>query len=310
MERIRVNVFAGLANIPLLVGGAQGFFAGEGLSLEIQRTRSSQAQRAALLDGAAVIAHASFDDAVSGVEDVGADFVAFMGGDGGFQAFYARPPAKTLHDLRGQVVAVDDPETGYALVLRAMLRRVGLREADYVLRPVGSTDRRFQAIQRDASLAAAMFAPPYSVMVEDLGWHRIGSTPELLGPYQGTVGFCRRAWLGANRPLLSRYLRAYLRGLRWALDPNNRPAVTEAIMTSLGITPSIAQRATAAAFADGGLAPDAVFDLPGLRGVLAIRAEICGQWAGSPPAPESYLDPSPHQEALGTLPLAAREEGR
>ncbi len=310
MERIRVNVFAGLANIPILAGVAQGFFGGENLSVEIQHTPSSQAQRAALLDGAAQIAHASFDDAVSGVEDVGADFVAFMGGDGGFQAFYARPPVKRLHDLRGRVVAVDDPQTGYALVLRAMLRRAGPREADYILRPVGSTSKRFEAIQQDASLAAAMFAPPYSVMVEDLGWHRIGSTPELLGPYQGTVGFCRRAWLGQNRQLLTRYIRAYLQGLRWALDLNNRPAVAREIMTSLRIPPDIARRAVAAAFEAGGLVPDAAFDLPGLPGVLAIRAEICGQWGGSPPAPEAYLDPSPHQEALASLPVVAREKGR
>jgi ABC-type nitrate/sulfonate/bicarbonate transport system substrate-binding protein len=302
VDRIRVNVFAGLANIPLLAGHTQGFFGREGIAVEIQRTPSSQAQRAALMGGTAEIVHASFDDAVAGVEDAGADFVTFMGGDGGFQAFYGRPPVERLADLRERVVAVDDPETGYALVLRAMLRRTGLREADYVLRPVGSTDKRFQAIQQDASLAAAMFAPPYSVMVEDQGWRRLGTTPELLGPYQGTVGFCRRAWLARNRDLLIRYLRAYLRALRWALDPNNRPAVTREITTSLHIPPDIAQRAVAPAFEDNGLAPDAAFDLPGLRGVLTIRAEICRQWSGSPPAPDTYLEPGPHQEALATLP--------
>ncbi len=302
MDRVRVNVFAGLANIPLLAGLSQGFFAAEELAVEIQPTPSSQAQRAALLEGEAEIAHASFDDVVAGVEDAGADFAACMGGDGGFQAFYARPPVKSLHELRGRIVAVDDPDTGYALVLRAMLRRAGLREAGYVLRPVGSTDRRFVAIQRDADLAAAMFAPPYSVMVEDLGWNRIGSTPELLGPYQGTVGFCRRAWLGRSRDVLIRYVRAYLRGLRWALEPHHRPAVTREVMTSLRIPPDLAQRAVAAAFEDGGLAPDAAFDRPGLRGVLAIRAEICGQWAGSPPPPDAYLEPGPHQEALASLP--------
>jgi ABC-type nitrate/sulfonate/bicarbonate transport system substrate-binding protein len=302
MDRIHVNVFAGLANIPLLAGQTQGFFEREGITVEIQRTPSSQAQRAALMGGTAETVHASFDDAVAGVEDAGADFVTFMGGDGGFQAFYGRPPVERLTDLRGRVVAVDDPQTGYALVLRAMLRRVGLREADYVLRPVGSTDRRFQAIQQDASLAAAMFAPPYSVMVEDLGWRRLGTTPQLLGPYQGTVGFCRGAWLDRNRDLLIRYLRAYLRALRWALDPHNRPTVTRGITTSLRIPPDLAQRALAPAFEDGGLAPNAAFDLPGLSGVLAIRAEICGQWAGSPPAPDAYLDPSPQHEALATLP--------
>lgn len=301
MERMRVKVFAGLANIPLLAGTAQGFFAREGIAVEIQRTPSSQAQRAALLEGTAEIAHASFDDAVSGVEDAGADFVTFMGGDGGFQAFYGRPPVARLADLRGRVVAVDDPETGYALVLRAMLRRVGLHETDYELRPVGSTDKRFEAIQREGSLAAAMFAPPYSVFVEDLGWRRLGTTPELLGPYQGTVGFCRRAWLQENRDLLIRYVRAYLRALRWALDPANRPAVAREVTASLRVSPALGDRVVAPAFAAGGLAPDAAFDVPGLHGALATRAEICGNWGGSPPPPERYLEPSPYREALAAL---------
>ena len=302
MDRVRANVFAGLANIPILCAMGQRFFEHEGLAVEIQRTPSSQAQRAALLDGAAEVAHASFDDAVAGVEEAGADFVAFMGGDGGFQAFYGRPDVERLRDLRGRVVAVDDPETGYALVLRAMLRRADLQEPDYSLRPVGSTDRRFQAIRQDASLAAAMFAPPYSVLVEDLGWRRLGTTPDLLGPYQGTVGFCRRAWLARNRDLLVRYVRAYLQALRWAFEPDNLPEVTAAIGTALRISPAIAERAMAKAFAQGGLVPDAAFDPPGLRGVLSIRAEICGQWAGSPPPPDEYLDPSPYQEALAGLP--------
>lgn len=302
MDRIRVNVFAGLANIPILCAAAQHHFDGEGLSVEIQPTPSSQAQRAALLDGTAEIAHASFDDAVAGAEEVGADFVAFMGGDGGFQAFYGRAPVEKPADLRGRIVAVDDPETAYALVVRAMLRRAGLGEADYVLRPVGSTAKRFEAIQQDTGLAAAMFAPPYSVMVEDLGWRRLGTTPELLGPYQGTVGFCRRAWLQAHRDLLVRYQRAYLRGLRWAFDPRNRPAVTETISLALRVPPPIAERSVPAAFAEGGLVPDALFDEPGLRGVLALRAEICGQWAGSPPGPEAYLDRAPYLEAVASLP--------
>lgn len=301
MDRVCVNVFAGLANIPLLAGQARGCFEREGIALEIQRTPSSQAQRAALLEGTAQMAHASFDDAVAGVEDARADFVAFMGGDGGFQAFYGRPPVGRLSDLRGRVVAVDDPETGYALVLRAMLRRVGLLERDYQLRPVGSTDKRFEAIQRDGSLMAAMFAPPYSVLVEALGWRRLGTTPELLGPYQGTVGFCRRAWLERSRELLIRYIRAYLRALRWALEPGNRPAVIQAITASLRVPPSLGERVVAPAFGAGGLAPDAAFDEPGLRGVLAVRAEICGHWGGSPPPPDTYVDPSPYREALASL---------
>lgn len=298
MERLIVNVFTGVPNVPLLVARDRGFFAREGLSVELEHTPSSQAQRAALLDGTADIAHASFDDVVAGVEDAGADFVAFMGGDGGFQALFARPPAARPGDLRGRIVAVDDPETAYALVLRKILRLGGLTETEYVLRPVGSTARRFELMQQDPAIAALMLSPPFSVLAEDLGWRRLGGTAELLGEYQGTVGFCRRAWLARNRDLLVRYLRGYLVGLRWVLDPANRAAVVQVVTAALRVPLPIAERASAAAFQDGGLAPDAAMDPAGMRGVLGIRAEIRGQWGGAPPPPEAYLDLGPYQEAL------------
>jgi hypothetical protein len=47
-----------------------------------------------------------------------------------------------------------------------------------------------------------------------------------------------------------------------------------------------------------GLARDCAFDMPGFRNVLALRAEIEGQWEGRPPAPEKYLDLTYYEHAL------------
>jgi hypothetical protein len=47
-----------------------------------------------------------------------------------------------------------------------------------------------------------------------------------------------------------------------------------------------------------GLAPDAKVDLQGLQTVLALRAEIEGQWRGTPPAAEKYLDPVYYERAI------------
>lgn len=297
MESVRVNVFPGIPSIPLLVATERGFFAREGLRVEVQRTPSSQAQRAALLRGQADLAHAAFDDVVAGVEDAGADFVAFLGGDSGFQGLYARPPAARISELRGRIIAVDDPETAYALVLRKMLRTAGVAEGEYVLRAVGGTAQRFEAIRQEASLAASMFSPPFSVQAEELGWRCLGGTVDVLGPYQGTVGFCRRAWLSRNRDLAVRYVRGYVAGLRWALDPAHRREVVRGVMTALRVPLPVAERSCAPALGEGGFAPDAAMDLPGMRGVLAIRAEIQGQWGGSPPPFDPYVDSELYREA-------------
>jgi hypothetical protein len=47
-----------------------------------------------------------------------------------------------------------------------------------------------------------------------------------------------------------------------------------------------------------GLAPDARFNIEGFRNVLALRAEIEGDWGGKPPAAERYYDLSYYEKAL------------
>ena len=96
-------------------------------------------------------------------------------------------------------------------------------------------------------------------------------------------------------------MRTYLAALRWGLDPAHRQAVAREVTASLRVAPALGDRVVAPAFAVGGLVPDAALDVPGLHGILAIRAEICGNWSGSPPPPERYLDPGPYREALASL---------
>ena len=298
MQKFLVNVFPGMANIPIIAARETGLFQREGLDVVMTGTPSSLAQRAALIDGTADIAHAAFDDVVAGEEDAGTDFVTVLGGDGGFQSLYARADIRSAADLRGQVVAVDDPRTAYALVLRAALRQAGVTEANYEMRPVGSTARRYEALCADASIAACMLAPPFSVQAEERGWHSLGSAGELLGAYQGTVAFCRRAWLARNRDVLVRYLRAYLAGLDWALDPSHRDRLADWVARALNVPAAIARLSCDQAIdAGGGLVAGATLDEAGLRTVLELRASILGWRQGKAPLAARYIDLSAADDA-------------
>jgi hypothetical protein len=49
------------------------------------------------------------------------------------------------------------------------------------------------------------------------------------------------------------------------------------------------------------MAKDAKFDMPGFHNVLKLRAEIEGQWGGTPPPPDLYIDLSYYDKALAGL---------
>jgi hypothetical protein len=51
----------------------------------------------------------------------------------------------------------------------------------------------------------------------------------------------------------------------------------------------------------GGYEKNAALDLDGFRNVLALRAEVEGQWGGHPPSPDKYYDSSYYAEALAKL---------
>lgn len=304
MQQLRVNIFNTSSNLPLLAAQEAGCFARRGLTLEIQHTPNSDAQRAGLAEGRFDIAHAAVDNAVAMVE-AGQDVVIVLGGDAGMNEFMVRPEIQTMADLRGKVLAVDAPNTAYALVAKKILKNHGLIEnRDYTVRLAGGTGPRAAAMVADPQLAAGMINPPFSFTVRQQGLKSLGNQYALLGPYQATGAFVQRSWAQSDRAeLLTRYLAAYIEGQRLVMDPARRTQTTELLTRSFRLDPAAAAATHAALLTPGaGLAPDARFDLPGFQAVLAIRAEMEGLWGGTPPAPDKYIDLSCCERAIASLP--------
>jgi ABC-type nitrate/sulfonate/bicarbonate transport system substrate-binding protein len=300
---IRVNVFPGSQNLPIFIGLERGIFAQHGLRLELQNTPGSPEQRAGLAEGRFEIAHAAVDNAVAMVETAGRDTVIVMGGDAGMNEFMVRPEIGSIADVKGRIVAVDAPNTAYALVAKKILKNNGLLEGrDYTVRPVGGTLARSQAMATNPELVAGIVNLPFSIIVREKGLKSLGRTRDLIGPYQATGAFVMRPWAQANAEVLERYIAAYVESLRIAMDPANRAEAVAALVKRLKLDPKVAEQTVEQLMIPGfGLAPDARFDMQGFRTVLALRAEIEGQWGGKPPAPEKYLDLGYYDRALKRL---------
>ena len=297
---LRVNVFPGSQNLPLFTGLERGVFARHGLKIELQNTPNSQEQRSGLADGKFEIAHGAVDNAVAMVEAAGRDVIIVMGGDASMNEFMVRPEIGGFADIRGKVVAVDAPNTAYALVAKKILKNNGLVEGrDYTVRPVGGTAQRSAAMASNPELVAGIVNLPFSITVREKGLKSLGRSRDLIGPYQATGAFVMRPWAQVNAGLLERYITAYVESSRIAMDPANRAAGAAALATRFKLDPKVAAETIEQLMIPGfGLAPDARFDMDGFRTVLALRAEIEGQWGGKPPGPEKYVDLGYYERAL------------
>jgi ABC-type nitrate/sulfonate/bicarbonate transport system substrate-binding protein len=237
------------------------------------------------------------------VEGAGRDVIIVMGGDASMNEFMVRPEIGGFADIRGKVVAVDAPNTAYALVAKKILKNNGLIEGrDYTVRPVGGTAQRSAAMASNPELVAGIVNLPFSITVREKGLKSLGRSRDLVGAYQATGAFVMRPWAQANGDVLERYITAYVESSRVAMDPANRAAGAAALATRFKLDPKVAAETIEQLMIPGfGLAPDARFDMDGFRTVLALRAEIEGQWGGKPPGPGKYVDLGYYERALKRL---------
>ena len=292
-ETLRVNVFRGGSNIPIYMALEKGYFSRRGITVNLQFTPNSEQQRSGLAAGRFDIAHAAVDNAVAMIEVAKVDVVIVSGGDGGMNELLVRQDINKPADIRGRTYVVDAPNTAYALIGRKMFKNAGLIDGrDYKLDPIGGSEIRSKGLDTPAG-AATMLNPPWNFVARDRGAKSLGRTIELYGPYQASGAFVMRSWAKSNEQVLERYLAAFIEGCRAAQDPAQKKQVLAVLKRELKLDDRLTELTYQELMLKGsGLSKDCAIDMPGFKNVLALRAEIEGQWGGNPPAPEKFLDMS------------------
>jgi NitT/TauT family transport system substrate-binding protein len=296
---LRVNVFRGASNLPIYMAIEKGYFARQGITPLLEFTPNSVAQRTGLAEGKFELAHAAVDNAVAMIETSKADVVIVAGGDGGLNEVLVRKEINQISDLRGRTFAVDAPNTAYALLGRKILKNAGLVDGkDFKIDPVGGAESRAYALDTPAG-AVALLSSPWNIIAKDRGAKSLGTTADLYGEYQAGGVFLMRSWVVKNPGLLERYLTAYIEGCRAALNPSEKALAIQVLTRELKLEPRMAEQTYKDLNASGiGLTKDCAFNMPGFRNVLALRAEIEGQWGGKAAEPDKFLDLSIYERAL------------
>jgi ABC-type nitrate/sulfonate/bicarbonate transport system substrate-binding protein len=285
-QTLKVNTFPNAKSLPDFVGVAKGFFAKYGLTVEVEHTESSQAQRDGLAAGRFQIAQ------VAMIEVAKRDVVIVSGGDSGMNEFMVQPGIGSFADLKGKTLIVDAPDTAYALQAKKLLLRSGLVDGrDYTVKPIGAVSYRYKAMISDPSNAASILNLPFTVEAKAKGLKSLGGMVELLGPYQASGAFVMRPWAREHGAELENYLAAYIQSVRWIRDPAHRAEAVDLMVDKLKLDRTIAEQ-TYDLLIDpvAGFTPDAKFDVEGFRNMLALRTEIERKPGTEAVAPEHYVD--------------------
>ena len=179
------------------------------------------------------------------------------------------------------------------------MRSKGFGPDDYRFVEIGGVEKRYHALL-DGKVAGTLLLPPFVGNAVARGCHVLARGDQIISCYQATVGAAKRSWAEKNRDLLISYIRAYVEATQWCFDIKNRASCLELLAIHNGIEGKAAEETLDALLdSDYGIYPKAELNLPGLKAVLELRAEM-GYLKQPLPPVDKYIDLSYYDRAIET----------
>jgi NitT/TauT family transport system substrate-binding protein len=231
LETVSVGLVGAASAAPwaVYIGVDEGFFAAEGIEPDIIYAQSVgaliQQAAASSLD---MVASAGLVDPIYAIEHGAPVAIVRIEGQVAPYALLGNAKIKSLKELRGKTISIDETTGITRTYLERMLVPNGLKRGDYDLIYAGATSARYAALQSGAA-DAAMLNPPASFMAVDQGYTNLGFVQDFAKdlPFSGIV--VNKPWAASHQAIVRGFLAAYTKSILWFYDAKNR----EAAMTDL-----------------------------------------------------------------------------
>jgi len=280
-----------VSSLPLNLGQRQGFFAREGLKLEVIPIEGGTGNMVAALDKGTVEITRTATPYLIQAAMKGSDAVAIAGEtQNPIYSLIVRSDIKGFEELKGRLIGLSLPVDTISISMRKLLARHGLKEGDYRVKELVGTPARFDCLKRGECDAVPLGQPEDFVAMAQ-GYHRLGLSTEVVPSFQFTVSAVRRKWAEQHKNDAVRYIRGLAAAYRFLRQPGNREEVTKVIVESTGSSRAIASQILALYFEpDRGVFPrEAELDLKGLARVIEFMGEA-GELQQPFPAAERFAD--------------------
>jgi ABC-type nitrate/sulfonate/bicarbonate transport system substrate-binding protein len=299
---VKMISFGGGTNVPSWVALDKGFFEKEGLKVTQDVTAGSKEQMVDLMAGKYQFASTAFDNIVAYTEGEGTtkfpdyDVVAIMGVHSGMNSVVARPEIKKYADLKGKVVAVDSPTSGYATVFYQIVKeKAGLeKDKDYTTNSVGGTGARVKAL-KDGTGHVAMISSPNDMQLKDEGFTILGDAAEEIGAFQGSAYAVRKSYAKDHQKEVDAFVRAMVAATDYVFS--DKAGTVEVLKARIkGLSDADASKLYDRLTGPGGLNKRAALNTKGVETVLKLRTLYGG---AAPTSASKYIDLSYYDKVVG-----------
>ena len=303
-DLIRIGTFG--KDAVIIAAEERGLLRAENIRVEMNLVTDSPTLLRNLISGRYDLILNNADNVIAWAEGQGADpkpndFVIFLGGSQGLrQKLVVLAGVNDFSDLKGKVLAVDAPTTGFAIVMIYILKKHGLElDRDYTFKSFGNTTKRAEAMSRGEASGAMMGMPDDEI--QKRGFKILARSEDYVDHYARGLGATRREWADANEELLVRFIRAMVRATDWVMDGKNKKDVIRLLLPENKNSKARAEETYEESISAGfGFTPRSRIDMEGIRTVLQLR-ETAGLMKPPLPRPEKYVDERFYKRAVATL---------
>jgi len=270
VDKLTTGITSGTSqNWTNFIAQDQGFFQNEGLDHTYVSMKDMREGMEQLTQGKVPIVTAMADTPILEIEK-GANIRIIASVDrAGFGHIVSSPEYKTFDQLRGKSVAVIDPQSGSTVILREILRKNGLTDADYTVKHVGGTPRRYESLQHGET-AAAFLSPPYDFHAEAAGYNLLADYAEYFPSYPLSINV-NVDFAKENPELVMKYLKAMVNASKWIYDEKNREAAIAVLERNIDVSRHYAEKTYEYVIRKiKGISPDCTISITDLRDLLSV----------------------------------------
>jgi NitT/TauT family transport system substrate-binding protein len=211
---------------PLYIGIDQGFFAAENLAIDIVFVRSSASVVQQVAAGSLDLGDTGTLDPVRAI-DQGADVaILCIQASPSPYGLLAKPAIKSVHDLKGQLIAVGDITDIARDYLDGILIGNGMADSDIDPLPSTSTAARLAAIESGAAVAGMLSAPAlFRAQSDGFVLLALSSDYGIGFPFEAIS--VNRHWAASHAEDAKRFLEVQTKSVAWLYDEKNRDAAIQ-----------------------------------------------------------------------------------
>ncbi len=221
-QRSSAKIIVGLSSVnvaflPVYVTEAKGFFKDEGLDVLLVLFNAGATNLQALIGGDIHMMGSAFVETIGG-RAAGVDIKNFWGVCNimPFQ-LYSQADFKSMKQAKGKRFAISRFGSLTDFLTRATLRHFGVDSKEVTILQIGSTPARFAALSAKAVDASIVWFPVTEI-AKSQGYNKLLDLKEIFPEWPYETFAAKESYLGKERDQVSKFLRAYQRGVKYTID--------------------------------------------------------------------------------------------